>query len=75
MTTTHRDDHASAQDLETLKRLWKALGETPTDADGCLEEAFQHFPAGTQREEVWHWFEAQNPAFCVGELMSAGQAI
>ncbi|MFY0991006.1 hypothetical protein [Halomonas sp. C05BenzN] len=73
MTTTHRDDHASVQDLESLKRLWKALGDTPTDATGCLEEAFQHFPAGTQREEVWHWFEAQNPAFCVGELMNPGQ--
>lgn len=59
--------------LATLHALWAKLGDIPTGDSGdnadCLEEPFQHFPVGTHREDVWHWFEAQHPDFIVGDVM------
>ena len=40
-----------------IKRLWKMLGDIPTDTSECIELPFEHFPVGTHREEIWHWFE------------------
>ena len=46
------------QELETL---WTKLGNIPCyeDEQGCLllEERFLHFDKGTNREEVWEWFD------------------
>ena len=25
-----------------------------------IEEPYLHFPAGTHREEIWHWFDEQH---------------
>lgn len=54
---------------------WDKLGDIPVfegndevEAD-TIEEPFLHFPVGTPREEIWHWFEAQHPEFIVGEVM------
>lgn len=59
--------------LNELKQLWDQLGDTPTGFEGddvdCIEEPFLHFPIGTHREDIWHWFEAQNPEFIVGEYL------
>lgn len=61
--------------LAELYQLWDKLGDIPvsegvTKADaGTVEESFLHFPVGTHCEEIWHWFEAQNPDFVVGELL------
>jgi hypothetical protein len=56
-----------------LLTLWKQLGDVPTVFEGedvdTIEEVFLHFPIGTHREEIWHWFEQQNPEFIVGEIM------
>ena len=43
----------------------------PVDEADCeiIEEPFLHFPAGTHREDIWHWFESQHPEFIVGEVM------
>jgi len=38
-------------------RLWEEFSNIPIDENECLEEEFQHFPVGTPREYVWHWFE------------------
>lgn len=41
-----------------VKDLWKRFGDVPMNPETeCLEESFMHFPVGTHREEVWHWFE------------------
>lgn len=57
-----------------LVQLWIRLGDIPTTPDGedvdCIEEPFLHFPVGTHREDIWHWFEEQNHRFMVGPLMS-----
>lgn len=41
-----------------VKELWMQLGFTPMDPETeRMGEAFLHFPAGTHREDIWHWFE------------------
>jgi hypothetical protein len=65
----HMLEVTAGASLEELDILWDALGDIPTVFEGDdvdrLELSFLHFPAGTHREEVWHWFEAQNPKFSV----------
>lgn len=55
--------------LEKLCELWEKLGDVPVTEDGCLEEPFEHFNRGVDREEVWRWFETQNPGFVVGDML------
>ena len=56
--------------MTELNSLWYDLGDVPTTYEGddvdCIELPFLHFPVGTHREEIWHWFESQNPEFIVG---------
>lgn len=67
-----------------LKALWAILGDVPVfdssdyDAetissvalkDGDIEVQYLHFDVGTPREDIWHWFEAQNTRFIVGEVL------
>ena len=39
------------------RALWSQLGDIPIDEDEQIEEPFLHFPIGTEREDIWHWFE------------------
>lgn len=41
-----------------LETLWRQFGDLPMDPETeCMEEPFLHFPAGTFREDIWHWFD------------------
>lgn len=40
-----------------LKRLWKNLGDIPVTEGGVIEQSFYIWDAGTDREEIWHWFD------------------
>jgi len=72
---TELEKHALRKPLEELYELWNALGNVPVsnrnDKPGAdtIEAPFLHFAAGTNREDIWHWFEAQNPGFIVGDVM------
>ena len=37
--------------------LWDKLGDIPINDDGEIEEIFEHFEIGTDKTEIWHWFE------------------
>lgn len=62
-------------ELRKLYTLWSLLGDVPVDDEGNIERRFSVFlpytlfPVGTPREDIWHWFEQQNPRFIVGEVM------
>lgn len=58
-----------ALSMETLRTHWAALGLMAIDDAGRVKGRFLHFPRGTQREVIWHWFEAQNPRFSVAREM------
>lgn len=41
-----------------LEVLWEQFGDLPMNPETeCMEAAFLDFPAGTHREEIWHWFD------------------
>lgn len=43
---------------ENLEELWALLGDVPMDPrTERMEFSFLHFPAGTEREAIWHWFD------------------
>lgn len=52
-------------------RLWELLGDIPTDNHDQIDIDFAGFSKGTDREDIWHWFEstfdlsvAQKMGFC-----------
>lgn len=51
------------------RELWTRLGDVPVDDDGYIEIAFLQFPAGTDREDIWHWFESEFNLSVVEDLM------
>lgn len=41
-----------------LEKLWESFADIPMNPDTEeMEEPFLYFPAGTHREEIWHWFD------------------
>lgn len=43
---------------KTEKELWDEFGDVPMNPETEFIEVKWHgFPAGTHREEIWHWFE------------------
>lgn len=44
--------------ISAAKELWVQFGEIPMNPETeCIEEEWHGFPAGTFREDIWHWFE------------------
>ena len=47
-----------------LEVLWEELTDVPFDEDALgqliLAVNWYHFPAGTEREEIWHWFDVRH---------------
>lgn len=44
-----------------LEKLWKQFGDVPMDPDTeKMEEPFMDFPVGTDREDIWHWFDERH---------------
>ena len=41
------------------KKLWNELGDIPINESEEIEEAFIHFPKGTDKVDIWHWFEEE----------------
>lgn len=60
--------------LEQLSHtLWQMLGNIPVNDVGIIQERFLHFETGTQRENIWHWFEETFPGFSVAHVMYSSQ--
>ena len=47
--------------LEELRKLWDEFSEVPVNNDDEIECDFLGFKAGTNRFDVWHWFDAMCP--------------
>ena len=45
---------------EQLEKLWGILGDVPVNDDDEIVERFMNFPAGTHKEDVWHWFDEKH---------------
>lgn len=45
--------------LECAKCLWQAFADIPVNNEDELEAEFLHFEIGTDKYDVWHWFESE----------------
>ena len=44
-----------------LEKLWEEFGDVPMNPETeCMEAPFLSFPAGTFREDIWHWFDERH---------------
>jgi hypothetical protein len=43
--------------LTEAKRLWAELADVPINEDEEIDVDWHIFSKGTEREEIWHWFE------------------
>jgi hypothetical protein len=56
--------------ISAAKELWVEFGEIPMNPDTeCIEEEWHGFPAGTFREDIWHWFEEKFNVSVAEDLM------
>ena len=56
--------------IEAAGILWMEFGDVPMDGETeCIETSWQGFPAGTHREEIWHWFEERFDLSVARDLM------
>lgn len=46
----------NATDRE-VELLWEELEDIPTDENDCLCVDWQGWSKGTDRDEIWHWFD------------------
>lgn len=57
---------------EYIKDLWLEFGDVPMDPETeCIEIEWHGFPAGTHREDIWHWFEETFDISVAEDLMYA----
>ncbi len=50
-------DYGCNFDDTELEKLWNLFGEVSVNDDDETEEEFLKFPEGTDRLEIWHWFD------------------
>ncbi len=43
--------------INEAKKLWSDFADIPIDENEDIEIKFLDFPIGTNRFEIWHWFE------------------
>lgn len=55
--------------LLNLIELWDRLSAIEVNEDDELEEDFLSFPAGTDKMDVWHWFDERCPNGLAIDLM------
>ena len=44
---------------KTFEKIWGELGDIPVNNNDEIDLDFYHFPKGTNKEEIWHWVEAE----------------
>lgn len=44
-----------------LERLWEEFGDIAIDDEDRILSPFLHFEAGTDRFEIWEWFDERYP--------------
>lgn len=47
--------------LKTLIELWDDFSDIPINNDDEIEETFLFFEPGTNRFDIWNWFEERCP--------------
>ena len=61
MQNTKNLDPSALRSPEELEGMWSELSDIPVDEYEVTEEDFYWWPAGTDRYEIWHWFDMAHP--------------
>lgn len=56
-----KPDGAILVSPESLEAFWSELGDIPVNDDGIIQESFLWWPKGTDREDIWRWFDEKYP--------------
>lgn len=43
--------------MKDYKELWEDFGNVPINDNDETEREFLHFPIGTDKTDIWYWFE------------------
>lgn len=54
-------DYGCNFDDAELEKLWVLFGNVPVNDNDEILEEFLGFPEGTDRIEIWNWFDEQYP--------------
>jgi DNA-dependent RNA polymerase auxiliary subunit epsilon len=57
--------------LAKAKLLWAEFANIPIDDEDRIDDQFLDFEKGTDRFEIWHWFEMTFDCSIVTDLMGA----
>jgi len=55
--------------IKEARRLWEELGDIPIDNDDNIDCKFLHFEKGTNKFDIWHWFERRFDLSVAEDLM------
>ena len=45
------------ENLTNIELLWQQLGDISIDSNECIEQDFHIWKKGTDRIEIWYWFD------------------
>lgn len=57
--------------LQTLKKMWDKFSDIPVNNDDEIEEDFELWEAGTNKYDIWHWFDEHCPNGLVKDIINA----
>lgn len=52
-----------------LRELWNKFSEIEVNGNDEITESFLSFPVGTDKFEIWHWFDDRCPNNLHDDLM------
>lgn len=55
--------------LDELQKMWEEFGNIPINEKEQIVFNFYSWPAGTEREDIWHWFDENCPNNLYNDLM------
>lgn len=56
--------------LIKAKELWDELADVTVDENDCIEKDWYIFEKGTNKIDIWHWFEEYFGVSIVKDLMA-----
>jgi hypothetical protein len=56
-------------DFNEIRKMWLEFGDIPIDENECIDAAFYQWPKGTDRYDIWRWFDKQCPNNLHDDLM------
>lgn len=56
--------------LKTLRYMWELFGDIPIDANENIDNSFLLWKKGTNRMNIWHWFDKKCPNGLVEDIIN-----